>query len=62
MLDSFKNFPKNTYAVIHVQANSPNLNFSTIKKVYDIFMYTDIDDVFSISSSGKKMVLFGNNS
>ena len=53
MLDSLKNFPKNTYAVIHVQANSPNLNFSTIKKVYDIFMYTDIDDVFSISSSGK---------
>ena len=53
MLDSFKNFPKNTYAVIHVQANSPNLNFSIIKKVYDIFMYTDIDDVFSITSNGK---------
>lgn len=53
MLDSFKNFPKNTYAVIHVQANSPNLKFSTIKKVYDMFMHTDIDDVFSISSSGK---------
>lgn len=53
MLNSFKYFPKNTYAVIHVQANSPNLNLYTIKKVYDLLMFTDIEDIFSITSDGK---------
>ena len=45
MLILLKIFKKNTYATIHVQANSPNLNFSTIKK-FTIYLYTDIDDVF----------------
>ena len=53
MLNSFKYFPKNTYAVIHVQANSPNLNLYPIKKVYDLLMFTDIEDIFSITSDGK---------
>lgn len=53
MLDSFKYFPKNTYAVIHVQANSPNLEISTLKKVYDLLFYTDLEDIFSIRSNGE---------
>jgi CMP-N-acetylneuraminic acid synthetase len=53
LLDSFNYFPQNTYAVIHVQANSPNLQLSKIKKVYDLLMYTDIEDVFSMTSNGK---------
>ena len=53
ILNSFKQFPKNTYAVIHVQANSPNLTLSKIKKVYDLLMYTDVEDIFSITSDGE---------
>ena len=53
MLDSFKHFPKETYAVIHVQANSPNLEISKIKKVYDLLLHTDLEDVFSIKSNGE---------
>ena len=53
MLDSFKYFPKETYAVIHVQANSPNLEISKIKKVYDLLLHTDIEDVFSMNSNGE---------
>jgi CMP-N-acetylneuraminic acid synthetase len=53
MLDSFKHFPKKTYAVIHVQANSPNLEISKIKKVYDLLLHTDLEDVFSIKSNGE---------
>lgn len=50
MLDSFKNFPKKTYAVIHVQANSPNLDIENIKKVYQMLKYTNINDIFTITS------------
>lgn len=53
MLDSFKHFPKKTYAVIHVQANSPNLEISKIKKVYDLLLHTDLDDIFSMNSNGE---------
>ncbi len=53
MLDSFKYFPKDTYAVIHVQANSPNLEIEKLKKVYNILKYTDIEDIFSINSNGE---------
>jgi CMP-N-acetylneuraminic acid synthetase len=53
MLDSFKHFPKKTYAVIHVQANSPNLEIFKIKKVYDLLLHTDIEDIFSMNSNGQ---------
>ena len=53
ILDSFKHFPKETYAVIHVQANSPNLEISKIKKVYDLLLHTDIEDIFSMNSNGE---------
>jgi len=53
MLDSFKHFPKKTYAVIHVQANSPNLEIFKIKKVYDLLLHTDLEDVFSLNSNGE---------
>jgi CMP-N-acetylneuraminic acid synthetase len=53
MLDSFKYFPKNTYAVIHVQANSPNLELSKIKKIYDLLLYTNLEDIFTIKSNGE---------
>lgn len=53
MLDSFKNFPKNTYAVIHVQANSPNLELKKIKLIYEILRKTTVDDIFSIKSNNE---------
>jgi len=53
MLDSFKYFPKDTYAVIHVQANSPNLNIKKIKLIYEILKNTSADDIFSIKPSGE---------
>ena len=53
MMDSFSSFPKDTYAVIHVQANSPNLEIEKLKKVYNILKYTDIEDIFSINSNGE---------
>lgn len=53
MMDSFSSFPKDTYAVIHVQANSPNLEIDKLKKVYNILKYTDVDDIFSKNSNGE---------
>lgn len=53
MLDSFKNFKKKTDAVIHIQANSPNLELKKLKKVYQILKYTDVDDIFSLTSNYK---------
>ncbi len=52
MLESFRYFPKGTNAVIHVQANSPNLNLNKIMKVYQLLKYTNIEDVFSIDGKG----------
>ena len=51
MMNSFSSFPKNTYAVIHVQANSPNLEIDKIKKIYNILKYTNIQDIFSMNSN-----------
>lgn len=51
--DSFKEFPKKTNAVIHVQANSPNLEIMKLKKIYQILKYTDVDDIFSLTSNFK---------
>ena len=53
MLNSFKSFRKKTDAVIHVQANSPNLELEKLKKVYQILKYTDVDDIFSLTSKYK---------
>ena len=53
MLDSFKSFNKKTDAVIHIQANSPNLEIVKLKKVYQILKYTDVDDIFSLTSNYK---------
>ena len=53
IMDSFSSFPKNTYAVIHVQANSPNLEIDKLKKIYNILKYTDIQDIFSMKSNRK---------
>ena len=53
MLDSFKYFPKKTDAVIHVQANSPNLDINKIKKVYQLLKFTEIDDIFSLDEKNK---------
>ena len=53
MNDSFKEFPKKTNAVIHVQANSPNLEIMKLKKIYQILKYTDVDDIFSLTSDYK---------
>lgn len=51
MLDSFKYFPKNTYAVITVQANSPNLDISKLLYAYDILKNTNIEDIRSIKKN-----------
>ena len=53
MNDSFKDFPKRTDAVIHVQANSPNLETDKLKKIYQIMKYTEVDDIFSLTSDHK---------
>lgn len=39
--------------MIHVQANSPNLHISKLKKVYDLLQFADIDDIFSMNSNGE---------
>ena len=52
MDDSFKKFPKKTNAVIHIQANSPNLELSKIRKMYNMLKYTNLDDVYTIFSNG----------
>ena len=51
--DSFKEFPKGTNAVLHIQANSPNLEVKKINKIYQILKYTDVDDIFSLTSDYK---------
>ena len=53
MDDSFKNFPKKTEAVIHVQANSPNLEIKKIKQMYEMMKYTSIEDIYTIFSNGE---------
>jgi len=53
MESSFKYFPKNTNAVIHVQANSPNLEIFKIKKMYQIIRNTEIEDAYTIFSNNK---------
>ena len=50
ILDSFKYFPKNTHGVIHVQANSPNLKVEQIKKCFEIIKYTNVEDIFTLTS------------
>ena len=52
MDDSFKSFPKITDAVIHVQANSPNLELDKIKKVYQIMKYSSVKDIYTVFSNG----------
>ena len=53
MQSSFNYFPKNTNAVIHVQANSPNLELFKIRKMYEIIKNTDIEDVYTVFSNNK---------
>ena len=42
-----KNLPKNTDAIISIQANSPNIDPQLIKNAYNIMKYTNIDELLT---------------
>ena len=51
--DSIKYMPKDTYGVITIQANSPNLNPEKLVKAMQVLQNTNIEDIYTLTSDGK---------
>ena len=45
--------PKDTYGVITIQANSPNLNPEKLVKAMQVLQNTNIEDIYTLTSDGK---------